>query len=129
MEKEPRLSVRDDGNGRSSVSNRIFDTTTERKLPKFDIPSVWKILRWVVVATFVATSAYFGIVTKLKGAEEKIEAAQRDLSRLQEMAKSKESAAADRELILNKLDEMDRRYTETLKSIDQRLNRIETRRR
>jgi septal ring factor EnvC (AmiA/AmiB activator) len=106
-----------------------FSTTTERRLPKFDAPSVWKILRWVVVATFVASSAYFGIVTKLKAAEERIDATQRDLARLQEFAKSKESAAADRELILNKLDEMDKRYTEALKSIDQRLNRIENRRR
>lgn len=111
------------------MSNRIFDTTTERKLPKFDIVSVWRAVRWAVMATIFVASSYFGIVTKLKGNEEKIDAAQRDLTRLQEMTKSKESAAADRELILNKLEEMDKRYTETLKSIDQRLNRIETRHR
>ena len=104
-------------------------TTTERRLPKFDAPSVWKILRWVVVATFIFSSAYFGINSKLKAAEERLDAQQRDLARLEALSKSKESAAADRDLIMQKLEEMDKRYTDSLKSIDQRLNRIENRHR
>lgn len=103
----------------------MFDTMTERKLPKFGIDAVWRVVRWSVLATAFTVACYFGVVTRLKANEEKIDAMRDQVTQLQQTAKSKESADADRAAIREALEAM----KESIQSIDRRLDAIESRRR
>lgn len=129
---DPRLTLRGDdgGNGKSRtgrnyVANDLLTTTSDRKLPKFGVEAVWKAVRWTALATAFVLSTYFGVVTKLKGNDERLDSMREEIVALKQSAKSKESADGDMSAIRAELQAIGQR----LDSIDRRLDSMETRRR
>ncbi len=95
------------------------DDNWERKLGMTERAAKW--LRWVVVTTALAVAAWGTLGARVSALE-------KDLVTLSLTAKTKDSATADRELILTKLDEaIGKQMTIRFDAIDKRLDQIERR--
>lgn len=93
-------------------------STLERKLGMTERAAKW--LKWIAVTVALATTAWVTLGARVSSLE-------KDLALIVATAKSKESAAADQNLVITKLEEMEKRMVIRLDSIDKRLDKREAR--
>lgn len=93
-------------------------STLERKLGMTDRAAKW--LKWIVVTTALAVAGWVTLGARVSSLE-------KDVALIVATAKTKESAAADQNLVITKLEEMEKRMVIRLDSIDKRLDKRESR--
>jgi hypothetical protein len=120
---EPRLGARG-GNGREQFVAPELSKTAERRWYSVDVRTIGKYVWPLVVVIFALAAAWYSKAGQLDANTVAIQRIEHDVTKLQDTAKSKESAADDLAVIAVHIDAIGKR----LDSIDNRLERMERKR-
>jgi hypothetical protein len=120
---EPRLGARG-GNGREQFVAPELSKTAERRWYNVDIRQVAKLLWPFVMLVFGAAGIWYSKGEQLNANTVAIQRVEHDVAKLQDTAKSKESAADDLAVIAVQM----KAVSDRLDSIDNRLERMERKR-
>ncbi len=115
------------GNGRDETVTGL-SATTERRLF-----AGARLAYWIVAVLVTAALSVGGAVVRYDRQQtktaEKVEQHDAELKKLEDDKQSKEGAAANRELIIEKLEQLDKRWAQRFDEFSKRLDQLERRRR